>query len=90
MDAAIVKLSSKGQLVLPNSMRARSKMKMGSKVMLIQQGDSIVLKSLDAMSASMEEEMDAMSAAAAGWKEIEAGHAKKLSKDEFLKELKSW
>jgi bifunctional DNA-binding transcriptional regulator/antitoxin component of YhaV-PrlF toxin-antitoxin module len=90
MDAAIVKLSSKGQLVLPTSMRSRSKMKMGSKVMLIQQGDSIVLKSLDAMSKDMEEEMDAMSAAAAGWKEIEAGRSKKLSKDEFLHELKSW
>jgi AbrB family looped-hinge helix DNA binding protein len=90
MDAAIVKLSSKGQLVLPAGMRARSKMKMGSKVMLIQQGDSIVLKSLDAMGESMEKELDAMSAAAAGWKEIEAGHAKKLSKDEFLNELKSW
>ena len=90
MDAAIVKISSKGQLVLPADMRLRSKMKMGSKVMLVQLGDSIVLKSLDVMGGDMDEEIDAMNAAAAGWKEIEAGHAKKVSKEQFLSELKSW
>ncbi len=40
------------------------------------------------MGKSMEKEMNA--AAASGWNEIKAGRARKLSKDEFLKELKTW
>lgn len=90
MDAAIVKISSKGQLVLPVDMRRNFKLGRGSKVMVLQQGGSIVLKSLDAMGGDIDEELHMMQRAAAGWGEIAAGRAKKQTKAEFLAELKSW
>jgi len=90
MDAAIVKLSSKGQLVLPTEMKNNLRLSKGSKIILIQQGNALVMKSVDNISHNLEDEILDMALASKGWEQLESKKSKKVSKVKFLKELDSW
>ncbi|MFA6328377.1 MAG: AbrB/MazE/SpoVT family DNA-binding domain-containing protein [Candidatus Micrarchaeia archaeon] len=90
MDIAVVTVSSRGQLVLPLSMRRKHNIQKGGKVMLVDRDGSIVARPVEQMAGEIEDEIYMMGRAARGWGEIEAGRARKMKKAEFLKELSTW
>ncbi len=90
MDVEIVRVSSRGQFVLPLSMRKRNHIQEGEKLMLIDEGGSIVVRPVKNMKSDMEDEIWLMQKAAEGWKDVEEGKVKKMSKTEFLKEMSTW
>jgi AbrB family looped-hinge helix DNA binding protein len=90
MNVEIVKLSSKGQLVLPLAIRKRFGIGKGERLMIVEEGGTIVVRPLKQMKENIEEEIYLMSRAAKGWIQVEKGKAKTMLKDEFLKELSAW
>ncbi len=81
----ITKLSTKGQIVIPESMRKG--LEIGSAFKVIKKGDLIILKEVEGLSKKEMKEMKELDKI---WKEIDSGKGVTLSKEEFLKEMKSW
>ncbi|MEM3555598.1 MAG: AbrB/MazE/SpoVT family DNA-binding domain-containing protein [Candidatus Micrarchaeia archaeon] len=90
MNIEIVKLSSKGQLVLPLAIRKHFRVGKGERLMIVEEGGTILLKPLKQMKRDIEEEIYLLSRAAKGWAQVEKGKAKTMLKDEFLRELSAW
>ncbi|MCX6777405.1 MAG: AbrB/MazE/SpoVT family DNA-binding domain-containing protein [Candidatus Micrarchaeota archaeon] len=90
MDVEIIKMSSRGQFVLPLSMRRRYRIGRGEKLMLVDNDGTIVLRPVRRMKADIDDELCLMQKAASAWGDIERGKARKMPKKKFLKELASW
>lgn len=82
----ITKLSSKGQVVIPQ--KIRKDLKVGDPLLVTKTDDLIVLKKMKGIT---KEEMKTLKSLEKAWKDIEAGKGKKFQTvDEFLKEMKKW
>ncbi len=90
MDIEIVRISSRGQFVLPLSFRKRFGIQRGEKMVLVEENGMMVLKPIRQMKENMEDEIYLMRRAAEAWTEIEKGSSKKMGKAKFLKELSAW
>ena len=85
----IVKVSSKGQLVIPQDIREERHIKEGSVFAISSPNDDIlVLKRIT--NPMMKEDLELLKDVEEAWEEIEQGNYTKSSKEEFLKELDSW
>jgi len=83
----ITKMSSKGQIVIPAALR--KDMLEGDKIIVIRNNDQIILKKADKFDKNIEEDLEVARRAENAWREIEAGKFKRMSPDEFLKEIRS-
>ncbi len=81
----ITKLSTKGQIVIPESMRKG--LEVGSAFKVIKKGELIILKEVEGIT---KEEMKEMKELDKIWKDIDNGKGVTMNKKEFLKELESW
>ena len=81
----ITKLSSKGQVVIPE--KIRKDFKPGTPFLVTEVNDLIILKEIPGITKA---ELETFKSIKKAWDDIEAGKAKKLSVEEFLKELKRW
>ncbi len=81
----ITKLSTKGQIVIPESMR--KDLEIGSAFRVIKKGNLIILKGIEEFSKKEVEEMNELDKI---WKDIDNGKGKTTSVEEFLKEMKTW
>ncbi len=90
MDIEIIKISSRGQFVLPLSFRKRFGIKRGEKMILVEENGTMVLRPVRQMKESMEDEIYMMRRAAKAWAEIEKGSSKKMGMAKFLEELSAW
>lgn len=81
----ITKLSTKGQIVIPESMR--KDLEVGSAFRVIKKGNLIVLKGIEGFS---KEEMEEMKELDKIWKDIDSGKCKSYTTEEFFKEMKEW
>jgi len=81
----ITKLSTKGQIVIPESMR--KDLEVGSAFRVMKKGNLIVLKGIEGFNKEEVKEMEELDKI---WKEIDSGKGLTLTKKEFLKEMESW
>ena len=81
----ITKLSTKGQIVIPESLRKG--LDIGTPFTVTKKGNIIVLKKVEGLTG---EEMEEMKELNEIWKEIDEGKGLTLSKEEFLKEMNVW
>ncbi len=81
----ITKLSTKGQIVIPESMR--KDFEVGSAFRVMKKGNLIILKRIKGFSKEEVEEMKELDKI---WKDIDSGKGKTTSVEEFLKEMKTW
>lgn len=88
MDMAITKMSSKGQIVIPTEMR--KDIKEGDKLVVLQVGDEIILKKVNRFSKKLLEDLEFSRRTEEAWKRHDAGKFKRMSADEFIKEIKKW
>jgi AbrB family looped-hinge helix DNA binding protein len=86
----VTKMTSRGQVVIPQSVRENLNLKEGEKMVVIEEGGNIILRPLSRIEAKIEDEILDMKMAARAWKDIEKGKFKKKSADEFLAELDKW
>ncbi len=81
----ITKLSTKGQIVIPEIIRRD--IDVGTSFTVIKQNDLIILKKVKEMT---EQELEEMKELDKIWEEIDQGKGVSLSTEDFLKEMDSW
>ena len=90
MNVELVRLSTRGQLVVPQSMREELKLKAGEKLLAIEEKGAIVLKPVSGLGQELLDEVTGAMMAAKGREEIRKGKYKKMSKEAFFKEMEKW
>ena len=88
VEFEITRLSSKGQIVIPSSMRKG--LKEGEKIILIRDGDKIILKKASEMDKQFKEDLEFARRTEKALKRIESGKGIKMSFEDFIKEIKKW
>ena len=81
----ITKLSTKGQIVIPESLRKG--LEVGTPFVVTKKGDIIVLKKVEGLN---KEEMKEMKELDKIWKEIDSGKCESYTEKEFFKKMKEW
>lgn len=81
----ITKLSSKGQIVIPESIR--SNIDIGTPFIVSKQEGLIILKQVEGLTAEEIKEVRELDKI---WKTIDEGKAVTLSKEDFLEEMENW
>ena len=84
----MTKMSSKGQIVIPLDMRKY--IKEGEKMIVIKDGDRIVLKKVETLDKNLKEDIEFAKRTEEAWKRIEAGKGIRMDFDDFIKEMKKW
>ncbi len=84
----ITKMSSKGQVVIPQELR--KDIQEGDKLVVIRNKDQIILKKADKFDKNIEEDLEFAKRTEEAYKRHERGEFKKMSADKFLEELEKW
>lgn len=88
INVEISKISSKGQVVIPKTMREN--FREGDSVILIEEDNRIIIKSIGSLSENFKEDLEISKRVDDAYKRYEDGKFVSLSKDDFLKEVKEW
>lgn len=88
VEIDITTLSSKGQIVIPNSMR--KEFKDGEKFMIIKDKDRFIIKKASGMDEQFKEDIEFARRTDEARKRIEAGEGITMDFDSFIKEMKKW
>lgn len=84
----ITKMSSKGQVVIPNEMR--KEFKEGEEFVIIKNGKQLILKSVKDFDENLKEDLIFAKRTEEAYKRYEKGEFKTMKAKDFLKELKKW
>jgi len=87
-EFGFTRVSSKGQIVIPASLRKKLGVKTGSMLAIGARKGLLVLKSVDAKLKP--EDLKTIRLIEEAWKDIERGRFKTYSKRAFLREMKKW
>jgi len=88
VNISITKMSSKGQVVIPQDMRGD--FKEGDKIVVIKNDSQIILKKANAFDKNLEEDLEFARRTEEAWKRIDRGEYIKMDADDFLEEIKKW
>jgi len=88
MDVGITRVSSKGQIVIPLSMREN--LSEGEELLIIREGERYILKPLDEMKPALKEDILFAAKTEEAFSEYRKGSFQTKEKDTFLDELESW
>ena len=84
----LTRLSSRGQIVIPTSIRRKMNIKEGTYLAVSAEKDMLVMKKLDAKMKP--EDLKTLRLIQEAWEDMEKGRYKVYSVKEFFKELKKW
>lgn len=82
------KVSSKGQIVIPVSMR--DEFKEGDTLLIIRENNTLLLKKADTLDEQFKEDLEFARRTEDAYKRHEKGEFRRLSADKFLEELEKW
>ena len=88
MEIGIIRMSSKGQIVIPASMRRD--LDEGEKLVIIKDGSRFILKPLDDLEPALEDDIRFAERSEKASLEFEKGEYTKEKDVDFLQKLKSW
>ncbi|MFA5212863.1 MAG: AbrB/MazE/SpoVT family DNA-binding domain-containing protein [Methanoregula sp.] len=88
MDVGITHVSSKGQIVIPSSMR--NNLSEGEELLIIREGGRYILKPLDELKPALKDDIIFAGKTEEAFSEYLKGSFKRTDKDTFLDELASW
>jgi len=87
-EIAITRISSKGQIVIPQEMR--EDLREGDKLVIIKNNGQIILKKVDKFSKNLEEDLEFARRTEEAYKRYEKGEFIEMEFDDFIKEMKKW
>ena len=87
-NISVTKMSSKGQVVIPQDMREG--IKEGDKLVVIKNNSQIILKKMDKFDKNLEADLEFARRTEEAWKRIDRGEYIEMNADEFLEEIKKW
>ena len=84
----ITRMSSKGQVVIPSEMRKN--IKEGEKIVIIQNGNQLILKKARDFGKNIEEDLVFAKRTEEAWKRYDKGEFISMDFDDFIKQAKKW
>ncbi|MBS3081963.1 AbrB/MazE/SpoVT family DNA-binding domain-containing protein [Candidatus Pacearchaeota archaeon] len=81
-------ISSKGQIVIPASMR--DGIKEGDRFLIIKDNSNFLLKKADDLDEKFKEDIEFSRRTEEAWKRHDKGEFKTMEFDDFIKEIKKW
>ena len=81
----ITRVSSKGQIVIPQEMREG--LEEGDKLIVIKNGDQLILKKAENFDKNIEEDLEFAKRTEEAWRRYEKGEFRSASIEEFLDKL---
>ena len=81
----ITKLSTKGQIVIPEEIR--KDIELGTAFVVSKQNDLIILKRVEGLTKQEMEEMKELDKI---WKDVDSGKCESYTEKEFFKKMKEW
>ena len=87
-NISITKMSSKGQIVIPQSMREG--IMEGEEFVIIKDNNRIILKLAKDFEENIKEDLEFAKRTEEAWEEIEAGKGISMDFDDFIEEMKKW
>ncbi len=88
VEFEISRLSSKGQIVIPTSMRKN--LKEGDKIIFIRDKKNLILKKASDIDKQLKEDIEFARRTEEAYKRIESGEGITMSFDNFIEEMKKW
>jgi AbrB family looped-hinge helix DNA binding protein len=88
MEVGIIRVSSKGQIVIPSSMR--NDLAEGDELLIIRDGGRYILKPLDELEPALKEDILFAEKTEQAFAEYQKGAFRTKEKSAFLDELASW
>ena len=88
IDVGLTKISTKGQIVIPNDLR--DNFKTGEKLIVIKNKNRLIIKKASELEGNFEEDLKFAKKTEEAWKRYENGEFISLVKDDFLAEIKKW
>ena len=88
VEISITKISSKGQVVIPQEMR--DKLKEGDKLVVIKNNGQIILKKMEDFNKNLQEDLEFAKRTEEAWKRYDRGEFISMDAENFLKEIKKW
>mgnify|MGYP001559804110 FL=1 len=87
-ELEITKMSSKGQIVIPQEMR--KSFRKDEKFVIIKAGKQIILKSVEDFDENIEEDLEFARRTEEAYKRYEKGEFKSMDFDKFIADMKRW
>ena len=87
MEFAIAKVSTKGQIVIPNPLRRN--IHTGDEFLIVKDDSRMVLKNLKDVAQDIKEDLIFAERVEKAWQDYDKGKFITKSKDDFLKELRA-
>lgn len=88
MDFAISKMSSKGQIVIPSSLR--DDLKPGDEFLIVKQDGRIIMKNMNELAKGLKADFVFAERVEKSWQSYDNGKFVSKSKKDFLKDLQKW
>jgi len=88
MDIGITKMSTKGQIVIPNDLR--SEFDIGEKLIVIKNDNKLIIKKASELNKNLAEDMEFAKRTEKALQRIESGKGVKMDFDQFIGEMKKW
>ena len=88
VEINITRISSKGQIVIPQEMRGN--LKEGDKLVIIKNEGQIILKKMEDFDKNLKEDLEFAKRTEQAWKRYEKGEFISMDAEDFLKEIKKW
>ena len=88
MDVGITRVSSKGQIVIPLSMR--NNLSKGEELLIIREGERYIIKRLDELKPALKDDILFAAKTEEAFSEYRKGLFRQKETDDFLDELASW
>jgi AbrB family looped-hinge helix DNA binding protein len=88
MDINITRMSSKGQIVIPQEMRQN--FKEGDKILVIQGGDKLILKKATDLDENLKEDLEFAKRTEEAWKRMEKGEFISVDSENLFEEMSKW
>ena len=88
MEISIIRMSSKGQIVIPSSMR--KDLSRGEELLIIRDGERYILKPLHELEPSLKEDILFAEKTEKAFDEYQKGIFTRRTGDAFIDELASW
>lgn len=87
-NISITKMSSKGQIVIPQEMRKN--IEEGDKLVIIQNDNQLILKKMEDFDKNLKDDLEFAKRTEEAWKRHAKGEFKSMNANDFLKALEKW
>ena len=84
----IIRMSSKGQIVIPSNMREN--LSEGEELMIIKDDERFILKKVQNLTENIKEDLEFAKRTEEAYRRIEAGKGTTMEFDDFIKEMEKW